>query len=139
MRVNHSLLSRCRKCLDMGGQHFQHFLSQGTLFSLFIIMHEQSENSAVQLIFTTCSYFSCKPGHRLRETQCIFVCVYMYRAISLTMNHTYGKILMYCKFVNLMFSNMEGRQSGTYLRTTRASSGPRVSIAKTYRDETKLK
>ena len=30
---------------------------------------------------------------------------------------------------------MEGGQSGTYLRLTRASSGPRVSVAKTYRDE----
>ena len=36
-------------------------------------------------------------------------------------------------------TNMEGGQSGTYLRLTRASSGPRVSIAKTYRDETKRK
>ena len=30
---------------------------------------------------------------------------------------------------------MEGGQSGTYLRLTRASSGPQVSVAKTYRDE----
>ena len=30
---------------------------------------------------------------------------------------------------------MEGGQSGTYLRLTRASSGPRVSVVKTYRDE----
>ena len=28
---------------------------------------------------------------------------------------------------------MEGGQSGTYLRLTRASSGPQVSVAKTYR------
>ena len=34
---------------------------------------------------------------------------------------------------------MEGVQSGTYLRLTRVSSGSRVSIAKTYRDETKMK
>ena len=34
---------------------------------------------------------------------------------------------------------MEGGQSGTNLRLTRALSGPRVSIAKTYRDETKRK
>ena len=34
---------------------------------------------------------------------------------------------------------MEGGQSGTYLRLTRASSGPQVSVAKTYGDETKLK
>ena len=34
---------------------------------------------------------------------------------------------------------MEGGQSATYLRLTRASSGPRVSVAKTYRDETKRK
>ena len=33
---------------------------------------------------------------------------------------------------------MEGGQSGTYLRLTRASSGPRVSVAKIYRDETKI-
>ena len=33
---------------------------------------------------------------------------------------------------------MEGGQSGTYLRLTRVSSGPRVSVAKTYRDETKI-
>ena len=32
---------------------------------------------------------------------------------------------------------MEGGQRGTYLRLTRALSGPRVSIAKTYRDEMK--
>ena len=30
---------------------------------------------------------------------------------------------------------MEGGQSGPYLRLTRASAGPRVSVAKTYRDE----
>ena len=35
--------------------------------------------------------------------------------------------------------NMEGGQSGTYLRLTRASSGLRVSVTKTYRDETKRK
>ena len=34
---------------------------------------------------------------------------------------------------------MEGGQSGTYLRLTSASSGPRVSIAKTYRDENEAK
>ena len=34
-------------------------------------------------------------------------------------------------------TNMEGGQSGTYLRLMRASSGPRVSVTKTYRDETK--
>ena len=34
---------------------------------------------------------------------------------------------------------MEGGQSGTYLRLTRASSGPRVSAAKTYRDENEMK
>ena len=33
---------------------------------------------------------------------------------------------------------MEGGQSGTYLRLTRALSGLQVSIAKTYRDETKM-
>ena len=33
---------------------------------------------------------------------------------------------------------MEGGQGGTYLRLTRASSGLRVSVAKTYRDETKM-
>ena len=32
---------------------------------------------------------------------------------------------------------MEGGRSGTYLRQTRVSSGPWVSVAKTYRDETK--
>ena len=36
-------------------------------------------------------------------------------------------------------TNMEGGQSGTHLRLTRASSGPRVSIAKTHRDKTKRK
>ena len=35
--------------------------------------------------------------------------------------------------------NMEGGQSGTYLRQTRASSSPRVSVAKTYRDENETK
>ena len=34
---------------------------------------------------------------------------------------------------------MEGGQSGTYLRLTRASVGPRVSVAKTYRDENETK
>ena len=33
---------------------------------------------------------------------------------------------------------MEGGQSGTYLRLMRASSGPWVSFAKKYRDETKM-
>ena len=36
-------------------------------------------------------------------------------------------------------TKMEGGQGGTYLRLTRASSGRRVSVAKTYRDETKRK
>ena len=35
-------------------------------------------------------------------------------------------------------TKMEGGQSGTYLRQTRESSSPWVSVAKTYRDETKL-
>ena len=35
--------------------------------------------------------------------------------------------------------NMEGAQSGTYLRLTRASSGPQVSVAKTYRHENETK
>ena len=35
--------------------------------------------------------------------------------------------------------NMEGGQSGTYIRLTRASSGPRVSVAKRYRDENETK
>ena len=34
---------------------------------------------------------------------------------------------------------MEGGQSGTYLRLKRVSSGPRVSVAKTYRDENETK
>ena len=34
---------------------------------------------------------------------------------------------------------MEGGQSGTYLRLMRASSGPWVSVAKTYRDENETK
>ena len=34
---------------------------------------------------------------------------------------------------------MEGGQSGTYLRLARALSGPRVSVAKTYRDENQTK
>ena len=32
----------------------------------------------------------------------------------------------------------KGGQSGTYIRLTRASSGPRVSVTKTYRDEMKM-
>ena len=36
-------------------------------------------------------------------------------------------------------TNMEEGQSSTYLRQTRALSGPRVSVAKTYRDEPKRK
>ena len=35
--------------------------------------------------------------------------------------------------------NMEGGQSGTYLRLMRASSDPRVSVAKTYRDDNETK
>ena len=35
--------------------------------------------------------------------------------------------------------NMEGGQSSTYLRLTRALSGLRVSVAKTYRDENETK
>ena len=34
---------------------------------------------------------------------------------------------------------MDGGQSGTYLRLTRALSGQRVSITKTYRDENETK
>ena len=40
---------------------------------------------------------------------------------------------------NKSFTKLEGGQSGTYLRQTRASSGPGVSVTKTYRDETKQK
>ena len=36
-------------------------------------------------------------------------------------------------------TKMEGGQSGTYLRLTRAPSGPQVSVIKTHRDETKRK
>ena len=36
-------------------------------------------------------------------------------------------------------NKMEGGQSGTYLRQTKASSGPPVSVAKTYRDDMKRK
>ena len=35
-------------------------------------------------------------------------------------------------------TKMEGGQGGTYLRQTSVSSGPRVSVAKTYGDETKM-
>ena len=34
---------------------------------------------------------------------------------------------------------MEGGQSSTYLRQTRTSSSPQVSVTKTYRDQTKRK
>ena len=40
--------------------------------------------------------------------------------------------------IKITQTNMEGGQSGTYLRLTRVSSGPRVSVTKTYRDETKM-
>ena len=46
MRVNQSFLSRCRKCVDV----FDKILIFSYVSSLFIIMHEQSERSAVQLI-----------------------------------------------------------------------------------------
>ena len=36
-------------------------------------------------------------------------------------------------------TKMEGGQSSTYLRQTRASSSPQVHVAKRYRDETKRK
>ena len=69
MRVNQNFLSRCRKFVDVGGQHFQHHLLQGRLFSLFIIMHEQSGRSAVQLIclggasrFTHLPYSAISPA-----------------------------------------------------------------------------
>ena len=50
------------------------------VFSLFIIMHEQSERSAMQLIYlggtsrllTAHNHFSCKPSHRSKETHCIW-------------------------------------------------------------------
>ena len=53
----------------------------------------------------------------------------------------YKKFLAY-RFIYIKISQqtkMEGGQSGTYLRLTRASSGPWVSAAKTYRDETNRK
>ena len=40
---------------------------------------------------------------------------------------------------SLITCSVEGGQSGTYLRLTRASSGPRMSVAKTYRDENETK
>ena len=30
MRVNAHFLKRCQKCVDEGGQHFQHLMLQGT-------------------------------------------------------------------------------------------------------------
>ena len=36
-------------------------------------------------------------------------------------------------------TKMEEGQSGNYLRLTRASSGPQVRVAKTYRDENETK
>ena len=43
----------------------------------------------------------------------------------------------WCLYANIR--KMEGGQKDTYLRLTRVSSGPRVSAAKTHRDETKWK
>ena len=47
----------------------------------------------------------------------------------------YNKVILERQETN----KMEAGQSGTYVRQTRESSGPWVSVAKTYRDETKRK
>ena len=52
--------------------------------------------------------------------------------------HTMKKSTSECQLCSKQI-NMEGGQSDTYLRLTRASSGPRVSVAKTYRDENETK
>ena len=50
---------------------------------------------------------------------------------------SFGVSYIYTSQINQ--TNMEGEQSGTYLRLTSASSGLQVSVAKTCRDETKRK
>ena len=62
--------------------------------------------------------------------------------IDLASRGTSTYIAYYCDIIRKTWkgrkqTKMEGGQSGTYLRQTRASSGPWVSVAKTYRDETK--
>ena len=52
---------------------------------------------------------------------------------------TFTYVSKTCPLLWYKHTNMEGGQSGTYLRLMRASSGLRVSIAKTYRDEKKRK
>ena len=55
---------------------------------------------------------------------------------SIVLDNRMGAPLFPCYLINKQI-NMEGGQSGTYLRLTRASSGPQVSVAMTHRDETK--
>ena len=53
-------------------------------------------------------------------------------------SNSYG-IKIHSDSYNVLQTKMAGGQSGTYLRLTKASSGPQVSVAKTYRDEMKQK
>ena len=54
------------------------------------------------------------------------------------LNLRYGNVVYNKENLERQETNMEGGQSGTYLRLTRASSGPEVRVAKTYRDELKM-
>ena len=81
-------------------------------------------------------------GHSQRESG--YNCQHEYELLCRTIRFTHSltdtswghlDITCLCKGEWNKQINMEGGQSGMYLRLTRASSGPRVSIAKTYRDE----
>ena len=59
-------------------------------------------------------------------------------------NYSVVELILYVHIREVLLTNgiqtnMGGGQNGTYLRLTRASSSPRESVAKTYRDETKRK
>ena len=67
--------------------------------------------------------------------------VHVYTYIYFLLNHNLCSTLCIIRktLKSRKQTNMEGGQNGTYLRLTRVSSGPWVSVSKTYRDETKQK
>ena len=93
------------------------------LYLVLVFMFHQSTNYVVGSMYFISLFF-----FQLRELVIYFIFMFD---------------LIYCSIIRKTLkgrkqTKMKGGQSGTYLRQTRALSGLRVSIAKTYRDETKM-
>ena len=84
--------------------------------------------------------------HPISLVTYLFIMLYYMFRQHIVIFRRFSVLLVYylCSIIRITLkgrkrTKMEGRQSGTYLRQMRASSSPRVSFTKTYRDETKWK